>query len=72
MQVTCPRCRATIEITVSLIGIDRYRWGTNEMETVEATCEEWKNTANAAERGKHCSALEAAVRSEVMPSVRGD
>jgi len=72
MRVTCPKCDATIDITVTDLRPTSFRWRTNDFPLIEGLCLEWRDLANAVAKAAHsCSALDAAVHTAVVPKARG-
>jgi hypothetical protein len=70
MQVTCPKCSATIEIAVT--SFHPIRWGVSDFSNAQRACNEWRDPANAVNKANRiCNTLDQAVISAVVPDDRG-
>jgi hypothetical protein len=70
MLVTCPKCRAIIEVVVASLH-PNIRWGASDFSSPERVCHEWREPANAANRtNRICKTLDQAVIDAVVPSDR--
>lgn len=60
MEVTFPKCRATIEVTVTHRSPTRF--GVNDWSNLETSCQEWKDPANADAKARgSCKTMDRAI-----------
>jgi hypothetical protein len=68
MRITCPKCKATIEIEVTAFELNRFRWGTNDFPKIASQCLEWQDPTNADAKARNeCGALDTAVIEAIKP-----
>lgn len=70
MEVTCPKCGAKIDAVITDVSPHKFRWGSNDLQTLAGKCQEWLDPANAAAAARlSCSAMESAVVSALARKV---
>ena len=68
MKVTCPRCDAVINVSVTSINQGSVSWGSNDFPRIEGQCEEWGDPLNAPAKARHsCKTMDQAVSEAISP-----